>query len=164
MSGARGVWELGDGHQGHLDKGVRHTLGGNHMGNGPHSALDAKGSGMSVERMWMEKFLAIWRKLLDTQWSALRGEVDREVQNKKHSLVESQDLGSKYNEPSLNQRVVDKMLGEERAVFKCWENQGITQLECTVCNIVVNGVRTMQGHIQGRKHLNRLEDFTVIGT
>ena len=78
-------------------------------------------------------------------------------------MVERQDLGGKFNEPTFNQRVLDKVLGEERAVFKSWEEQGIIHPECTVCNIIVNGMKNMQGHMLGKKHLKRLEDFTVIG-
>jgi len=119
-------------------------------------------SEVRVEELWMDKFLVIWRKLIETEWSAMRSEVDREVQGKKQSLVTNQDLGSMFNEPTLNQRVVDNRLGEERAVFRSWDNQGITQLECTVCNITVNGMKTMQSHMNGKKHLVRLEEFTVI--
>jgi len=110
----------------------------------------------------MEKFLVIWRKLLESDWNLLRSEVDREVQEKKINLGTNQDLGSMFNLPALNQRVVDKMLGEERAVFRSWDKQGILQLECTVCNITVSGMKTMQSHMLGKKHLKRLEEFTVI--
>ena len=138
-------------------------MGANHVMVDSRGGKEDSGSGMSVERMWMEKFLVMWRKLLESQWSILRAEADREVQDKKQSLLENQDLGSKFNEPALNQRVVDKMLGEERAVFKSWESHGMMQLECTVCNIIVSGVKTMQGHMQGKKHLKRLEGYEVLG-
>ena len=151
------------GHQGAWNGGVRHNVGANHVMIDSRGGKEDSGSGMSVERMWMEKFLVMWRKLLESQWSILRAEADREVQDKKQSLLENQDLGSKFNEPALNQRVVDKMLGEERAVFKSWESHGMMQLECTVCNIIVSGVKTMQGHMQGKKHLKRLEGYEVLG-
>jgi len=67
-----------------------------------------------------------------------------------------------FNEPLLNQKVMDRALGEERAVFRSWNQQGSLFLECTVCNITVSGMKTMQSHMGGRKHLSRLEAFTVI--
>lgn len=89
--------------------------------------------------------------------------VEWEVQVKKNAFEEAQqDLGTKFNEPQLNVRVRDGKLGKERAVVTCQDRDGTKMFQCTICDIKVPGVQTMKLHISGKRHCNKLKDFTVV--
>ena len=75
-----------------------------------------------------------WGEVLRNHLTDYRLEVDREVQSKKMAVENVLDLGSKFNDPRLNQKWVDEN-GEEKPVFEYSEENGIISLKCTVCGI-----------------------------
>ena len=97
----------------------------------------------------------------DAKQYGRHGEVERGVQESKVSLGPSQDLGNRFNEPALNQRVLDNK-GKERAMISCYDKKGLLQFTCNVCKITVRGINSLRTHMLGKKHLRRLEDFTLI--
>lgn len=113
------------------------------------------------EAQWMSGHLAAWEALLASDWAPLRHRVDSELQARKAEQELSRDLGSQFNDPRLNQKWLDPEVGTERPVFRSWVEQGLLKMECSVCGITVNGKKTMESHMSGRKHLTKLKDFQV---
>ena len=113
-----------------------------------------------TESSWLDKFLIAWQELISNQEYYVRRDL-----NKKESSVTTtnDDLGSAYNEPRLNTRVRDRDSGEERALYTCDTSRGAAQFTCTVCHVTVTGLRVLQSHMEGRKHLGKLMEYEVIG-
>lgn len=121
----------------------------------PPAALPA---GLEVRRT--EGAEVAWMEVLRAHLTDYRLAVDSEVQAKKCALEAQQDLGTKYNIPKLNQRVVEG--GQESQVFLCTEEDGVLVMKCTVCSISTTGVKTMESHMNGKKHLARLSGMEVV--
>ena len=137
--------------------------------------------GEAGEAVWLERMQQTWSMLVQDQWPAIRSQADQvsrllivvctipvnisfqEVQNKKINFGNPGDLGTMFNEPKLNTKVVNKESGLRQALFTYSEQGGQMQLECTACGVRVVGIRVLQGHIAGKKHAARLEQFTVEG-
>ena len=68
------------------------------------------------------------------------------------------DLGSKFNDPRLNQKVVEES-GEEKPVF---ESAGNTSLKCTACSVTTTGIKTMVSHLAGKKHMTKMGELRVV--
>lgn len=102
-----------------------------------------------------------WGELLKRHLTDFRLEVDKEVQAKKTAVEEVLDLGSKFNEPRLNQKVVEEN-GEEKPVFECSESGGNLSLKCTICSVTTTGIKTMVSHLAGRKHREKIEGLRVV--
>ena len=102
-----------------------------------------------------------WGEVLRNHLTDYRLEVDREVQSKKMAVENVLDLGSKFNDPRLNQKWVDEN-GEEKPVFEYSEENGIMALKCTVCGITTTGMKTMESHIGGRKHREKMAGLKVV--
>jgi len=102
-----------------------------------------------------------WGELLKRHLTDFRLEVDKEVQTKKTAIEEVLDLGSKFNDPRLNQKLVEEN-GEEKPVFECLESAGNTTLKCTICSVTTTGIKTMASHLAGKKHLAKMEGLRVV--
>ena len=107
---------------------------------------------------------SLWGEVLRRHLTDLRLVVDREVQDKKAAMEGEQDLGSRFNEPRLNQKVRAKAHEgeEEQDLFVCHDKDGPLAFECTVCGITVSGMKTMESHMNGKKHLAKLANYTVV--
>lgn len=103
----------------------------------------------------------VWGELLKRHLIDFRLEVDKEVQAKKTAVEEVLDLGSKFNDPRLNQKVVEES-GEEKPVFECSESAGNTSLKCTICCVTTTGIKTMASHLSGKKHVAKMEGLRVV--
>ena len=102
-----------------------------------------------------------WGELLKRHLTDFRLEVDKEVQAKKTAIEEVLDLGSKFNDPRLNQKLVEEN-GEEKPVFECFESAGNTTLKCTICSVTTTGIKTMVSHLAGKKHVAKMEGLRVV--
>lgn len=114
--------------------------------------------------IWLQRmgeFRAEWEDILQKHLVDYRIQMDAEIQAKKSAVEESQDLGSRYNLPWLNQTVREAEGGEDTALFVLHENDGKLEFECTACHVKTFGVKTIQQHVNGKKHKNILADLTV---
>ena len=111
-----------------------------------------------TESSWLDKFLIAWQELISNQEYYVRRDLAESS-----ITTSNDDLGSAYNEPKLNTRVLDRDSGEERALFTCDTSQGAAQFTCSVCGVTVTGIRVLQSHIGGRKHMGKLKEYQVIG-
>ena len=116
---------------------------------------------VSVEEERLVKVRHVWGEVLKRHLTDFRLEVDKEVQAKKTAVEEVLDLGSKFNEPRLNQKVVEEN-GEEKPVFECSESGGNVSLKCTICSVATTGIKTMVSHLAGRKHREKMECLSVV--
>ena len=83
------------------------------------------------------------------------------MQLKKTAVEKLLDLGSKFNDPRLNQKVVEES-GEEKPVFECSESDGNLALKCTICGVTTSGIKTMGSHLGGKKHLINMGGLRVV--
>ena len=113
-----------------------------------------------TESSWLDKFLIAWQELISNQEYYVRRDL---AKNDSSVTTSNDDLGSAYNEPKLNTRVLDRDSGEERALFTCDTSRGAAQFTCSVCGVTVTGIRVLQSHIGGRKHMGKLIEYQVIG-
>merc|ERR1719219_319165 len=72
------------------------------------------------------------------------------------------DLGSQFNEPQLNRKIQDPQSGEERPLFTLDPSEGNAKFCCSVCQITVIGIKTLQSHILGKKHKNKVSGYKII--
>ena len=72
------------------------------------------------------------------------------------------DLGAMFAEPQLNTRVREAG-GGERPLYSCDTSSGAARLTCTACQVTATGIRSLQSHMGGKKHLARLAELEVIG-
>jgi hypothetical protein len=138
------------------------------------------GPGQGARERRVEAAREQWEISLGRSLTDCRLAVDREVQvsasccnelennrfclfrqAKKTALEQTQDLGSKFNDPRLNQLVVAGE-GEELPIYRCQDRDGTLTFDCTVCSITVAGLRTLESHMAGRKHKARLVDREVL--
>ena len=113
-----------------------------------------------TESSWLDKFLIAWQELISNQEYYVRRDLNK---NESSVTTTKDDLGSAFNEPRLNTRVRDRESGEERALYTCDTSRGAAQFTCTVCDVTVTGIRVLQSHMGGRKHLAKLMEYEVIG-
>ena len=116
---------------------------------------------ISVEEERLASVRNVWGDLLKRHLTDFRLEVDKEVQLKKTAVEKLLDLGSKFNDPRLNQKVV-KESGEEKPVFECSESDGNLALKCTICGVTTSGIKTMGSHLGGKKHLINMGGLRVV--
>ena len=112
------------------------------------------------ERNLMEKSLVAWQELIGNQEFYLR----KDLQGNVSSAGSSQpDLGTQFNEPQLNRKIQDPQSGEERSLFTLDLSEGTAKFCCSVCQITVIGIKTLQSHILGKKHKNKVSGYKIIG-
>ena len=116
---------------------------------------------VSVEEVRLVEVRNAWGELLKRHLTDFRLEVDKELQAKKTAVEENLDLGSKFNDPRLNQKVVEES-GEEKPVFECSESAGNISLKCTVCSVTTTGIKTMVSHLAGKKHVAKMAGLRVV--
>ena len=130
-----------------------------HMYNHHQSSREYQDRQEDKEKNWMEKSLVAWQDLLSNQEYYLRKDI-----NKSEGNVESpKDLGTIFNDPTLNTRIEDPKTGEERDLFTCDLSAGTAQFSCSVCQITVAGIRVLQSHISGKKHKKNISGHKIIG-
>ena len=130
----------------------------------PPPSLPLAAPGTVLEEGRLAAPRSLWGEVLRRHLTDLRLAVDREVQDKKAAMEGELDLGSRFNEPRLNQKVRARAHeGEgEQNLFICHDKDGSLAFECTVCGITVSGIKTMESHMNGKKHLAKLADYTVV--
>ena len=114
---------------------------------------------LNAESAWIDKFLIAWQELIANHEYYVR----RDLKDEGSASNLKEDLGSVFNEPRLNTRVRARDTGEERSLYTCDLSRGSSQLTCTVCGVTVMGIKVLQTHWGGRKHLAKLEEYHVIG-
>ena len=126
------------------------------------SAPSAPVQAPGLEERRLDKAHQQWEELLRAHLTDCRLAVDQEVQDKKSLQAQSQDLGTRYNQPRLNQKVPHGG-GRPglRPVFLCHDKDGSASFECTVCDIMVSGMKTLESHMGGKKHLAKLGQHQV---
>ena len=112
------------------------------------------------ESSWLDKFLIAWQELISNQEFYVRRDLSK---NESSIATPDNDLGAAFNEPKLNARVRDRDSGEERALYTCHTTQGAAQFTCSVCDVTVTGIRVLQSHMGGKKHMTKLAEYQVIG-
>ena len=112
------------------------------------------------ESSWLDKFLIAWQELISNQEFYVRRDLNK---NESSITTPENDLGSTFNEPKLNARVRDLDSGEERALYTCNTARGAAQFTCSVCDVTVTGIRVLQSHMGGKKHMAKLAEYQVIG-
>ena len=112
------------------------------------------------ERNLMEKSLVAWQEFIGNQEFYLRKDLQRTMSCATRS---EPDLGSQFNEPELNRKVQDPQSGEERPLFTLDLSEGNAKFCCSVCQITVIGIKTLQSHILGKKHKNKVSGYKIIG-
>ena len=112
------------------------------------------------ERNLLEKHLVAWQELIANQEFYLRKDLQRNVSSATSSAA---DLGSQFNEPQLNRKIQDLQSGEERSLFTLDTSEGNAKFSCSVCQINVVGIKTLQSHILGKKHKNKVSGYKIIG-
>ena len=73
------------------------------------------------------------------------------------------DLGTQFNEPQLNRKIQDPQSGKERSLFTLDPSEGNAKFCCSVCQITVIGIKTLQSHILGKKHKNKVSGYKITG-
>ena len=68
------------------------------------------------------------------------------------------DLGTRFNDLRLNERVLDKR-GQPLVVFTAQEVNGLLSFRCHVCDVVTQGKRNFDSHIDGKKHNLKILSF-----
>ena len=117
-----------------------------------------------TEREYLEKFMFDWNMLLRTEFqSQLLNFRRKQNSDEPHESAEIYDLGKEFNDYRLNQQVKDLQGGPDKDVFTSSFVEGNLQFKCEICNITVLGKRNMEGHMFGRKHKTKLEEFTIVG-
>ena len=113
-----------------------------------------------IEGSLMEKPLVAWQELIGNQEFYLRKDLQRTVGSATGS---KDDLGSQFNEPQLNRKIRHPQSGEERSLFTVDLSEGNAKFSCSVCQIYVTGIKTLQSHILGKKHKNIVSGYKIIG-
>ena len=108
----------------------------------------------------MEKHLVAWQELIANQEFYLRKDLQRNLSSA--SSAET-DLGTQFNDPQLNKKIQDPQSGEERSLFTLDTSEGNAKFCCSVCQITVIGIKTLQSHILGKKHKNRVSGYKISG-
>ena len=108
----------------------------------------------------MDKFLIAWQELISNQEYYVRRDLAKTNSNESSK---EEDLGSMFNEPRLNCKFKDPTTGEIRPMFTVDMSRGSAQLTCVICNVTAAGIKPLQSHINGKKHLNKLKEFEIIG-
>ena len=112
------------------------------------------------ESSWLDKFLIAWQELISNQEYYIRRDLSK---NEPSTKTPADDLGSAFNEPKLNTRICAQDSGEERALYTCDTSRGAAQFTCSVCDVTVTGIRVLQSHMGGRKHIGKLSEYKVLG-
>jgi len=128
--------------------------------NPKDSKLGTPGSGEIKEKSYLEKFMFEWEKVLSEDFERLRAEADREIQGQKEK---SGDLGSEFNDDRLNQMVKKKNdpHAEYISVIQKIVTYDVLHLKCQVCNISVYGKKNLDTHLDGKRHLISMADYSV---
>jgi hypothetical protein len=79
----------------------------------------------------------------------------------KLALLRLSDLGTRYNDLRLNQRVLDQR-GQPLNVFGDSEESGVLTFRCNLCAVSVQGKRNIDSHIEGKKHLARIDCYVAM--
>lgn len=119
-----------------------------------------------AETKFLSARLIAWQSLLQSSLSLLVSSVEEELEAKKAAQSsqkdnEAVDLGMQYNDARLNTTWLNPDTGEETNLYRSWEDCGFLKFECTVCHVTVAGKRSMESHMEGRKHKLKLEGFEV---
>ena len=112
------------------------------------------------EQNLIEKSLVAWQELIGNQEFYLRKDLQRNVSTVASSEL---DLGTQFNEPQLNRKIQDPQSGEERSLFTLDPSEGNAKFCCSVCQITVIGIKTLQSHILGKKHKNKVSGYKITG-
>ena len=68
------------------------------------------------------------------------------------------DLGTRFGDLRLNERVLDKR-GQPLVVFTAHEEHGLLSFRCQVCDVTTQGKRNFDSHIDGKKHNLKILSF-----
>ncbi len=65
------------------------------------------------------------------------------------------DIGAIFNDPSLNDKFIDKESGLPTPCYTYKEERGCIYIRCNICNLQVIGKRNLDTHLEGKKHRNK---------
>ena len=82
-------------------------------------------------------------------------------QEKHRQAAAKNDLGALFNDPSLNEKYIDKETGEPKPYFTHKEERGCVYIKCHICDLQVVGKRNLDTHIEGKKHRNKASSYTM---
>lgn len=83
-------------------------------------------------------------------------------QEKQRIFEQSLDLGTRFHDLTLNQRVINKS-GNPIEVFSCWDEDQDIVFRCNVCNVQVCGKNDLDSHVSSEDHSDKMEETTQIG-
>lgn len=72
------------------------------------------------------------------------------------------DLSSQFNDPRLGQKFA-RDGGDPVLLYQCWEDRGIVNFRCELCEVTVFGKKNLDAHIEGKRHVTNLETITLVG-
>ena len=116
---------------------------------------------VDTESPWLDKFLIAWQELISNQEYYVRRDL-AQADTPAPAPGTDTDLGAMFAEPQLNTRVREAG-GGERPLYSCDTSSGAARLTCTACQVTATGIRSLQSHMGGKKHLARLAELEVIG-
>jgi hypothetical protein len=83
------------------------------------------------------------------------------LQDKRRAAERKVDLGTRFNDHRLNERVISD--GKLVQVFSCVEREGVFLFECHLCQLAVTGKRNIDSHAEGKKHKVNMANATPAG-
>ena len=119
------------------------------------------------ERLYLENLVQQWIGIVSTDYDNLADQFKRNLADRRadrnrrlDSLV---DLGTLYADFRLNMKVYDLTSGEEKSVFSSFKTDGIMMFKCEICSITVNSKKNLETHFMGKKHGNKLSEYSIVG-
>jgi len=145
--------------QGYKDYDQRREAGNNYRERGGYEGGNRK-SDENNEKEWMDKFIIAWQDLISNQEYYVRRDIAKLSADT--GGVKKDDLGSMFNEPKLNTKIVDPDTGEKRSLYTCDMSGGAARFLCTVCNVWCTGLKMLQSHMNGKKCAAKLSGYQIV--
>ncbi len=119
------------------------------------------------ERLYLDNLVQQWIGIVSTDYDNLADQFKRNLADRRadrnrrlDSLV---DLGTLYADFRLNMKVYDLTSGEEKSVFSSFKTDGMMMFKCEICSITVNAKKNLETHFMGKKHGNKLSEYSIVG-
>ena len=119
------------------------------------------------ERLYLEDLVQQWIGIISVDYDRLADQFKRNLADRRSDrnrrLDDLVDLGTLYADFRLNMKVYDLTSGEEKSVFSSFKSDGNSMFKCEICSLTVNAKKNLETHFMGKKHGNKLSEYSIVG-